>query len=103
LGDDAAVVSLGHSRTCLRVSGNSLRDVLSKGSTYDFHPNVFKAGACIQTGMAHVGVTLHCLSNKAGSEEVDIYILRSFALHFFEWLQEASGEYGYRVDPMVDA
>lgn len=103
LGDDAAVVSLGHSRACLRVSGNSLRDVLSKGSTYDFHPNVFKAGTCIQTGMAHVGVTLHCLSNKAGSEEVDIYVLRSFAQHFFEWLQEASGEYGYRIDPMVDA
>ncbi len=103
LGDDAAVVSLGHSRTCLRVSGNSLRDVLSKGSTYDFHPNVFKAGSCIQTGMAHVGVTLHCLSNRAGSEEVDIYVLRSFALHFFEWLQEASGEYGYRIDPVVDA
>jgi len=103
LGDDAAVVSLGHSRTCLRVSGTSVRDVMSKGSTYDFHPSVFKPGDCIQTGMAHVGVSLHCLADKSGAAEVDIYVLRSFALHFFEWLQESAGEFGYRIDPMVDA
>lgn len=103
LGDDAAVVTLGHSRTCLRVSGTSLRDVMSKGSTYDYHPSAFKPGDCIQTGMAHVGVSLHCLGDKNGAAEVDIYILRSFALHFFEWLQESAGEYGYRVEPMVEA
>lgn len=103
LGDDAAVVTLGHSRTCLRVSGASVRDVMSKGSTYDFHHSVFKPGDCIQTGMAHVGVSLHCTGDKNGAADVDIYVLRSFALHFFEWLQEASAEYGYRVDPMVDA
>lgn len=102
LGDDAAVVTLGHSRTCLRVSGPGLRDVMSKGSTYDYHPSTFKPGDCVQTGMAHVGVSLHCLGDKNGAAEVDIYILRSFALHFFEWLQESAGEYGYRIDPMVD-
>lgn len=97
LGDHAAVTAQGHGRTALRLAGPRVRDLLAKGSTIDFHPSVFAAGTCVQTVLAHLSATLYC---RDDGSTVDLYVLRSFGEHLYEWLMEAAAEYGCRViDP----
>ncbi len=102
-GHFAAVTEVGESRTCIRVSGPRARALLQKGCPLDFHPSVFKAGACAQSILAKAGVTLHLFADEsaaqAGAEGpvFDIYVLRSFAEYLWVWLEDAAVEYGVEV------
>jgi sarcosine oxidase subunit gamma len=102
-GHFAAVTEVGESRTCIRVSGPRTRALLQKGCPLDFHPSVFKAGACAQSILAKAGVTLHLFADEsaaqAGAEGpvFDIYVLRSFAEYLWVWLEDAAFEYGVEV------
>jgi sarcosine oxidase subunit gamma len=96
--DAASVIDLGQSRAVVRVSGPHARDVLAKGTGLDLHPRAFPAGACAQTVLGHINALLHAVDDAPA---IDVYVARSFALTFWEWLTEAAGEYGYRVDGTV--
>jgi len=89
-----AVFDVSHARTVIRVSGAGTRDLLAKGCRLDLHPRVFRAGACAQTNLGHFTVLLHCVDD---SPTVDLYVARSYAVSFWEWLTEAAAEFGYRV------
>jgi len=94
LGQNAAVSEHSQGRVVLRLRGPSVRDFLAKGSTVDFHPAHFQAGWSRPLTLDHFDVQVHCLDNLAS---VEIYIARSLAVSFWEWLVDASGEFGTEV------
>ena len=94
LGNDAAVTTQGHGRSCVRLSGPSARDLLAKGCTLDFHPSRFSAGHCAQTSLGHANTLINCIDDEP---IFDLFVLRSYAVSFWEWITDAAREFGYRV------
>ena len=94
LGDGAAVTDQGHGRTCIRLAGPRARDLLSKGCTLDFHPSRFSAGHCAQTNLGHVNALINCLDD---APVFDLFVMRSYAVSFWQWLTDAANEFGYSV------
>lgn len=97
LGDDAAVTPQGHGRVSLRLAGAAVRSLLASGSTVDFHPEHFAAGWCRPTQLAHMGVVLHCVDD---GPTVDVYVPRSYAVSFWEWLMETGASLGLEVEAL---
>ena len=94
LGADAAVTEHSHGRIVLRLNGPAVRDLLAKGSPVDFHPAHFQASWSRPLGLEHFDVQLHCLDDAAS---VDMYIARSLAVSFWEWLIDAASEFGGEI------
>ena len=94
LGNDAAVTTQGHGRTCIRLSGPSARDLLAKGCTLDFHPSRFSTGHCAQPSLGHANTLINCIDDEP---IFGLFVLRSYAVSFWEWITDAAGEFGYRV------
>ncbi len=82
-------------RTVLRLTGPNVRDVLAKGCPLDLHPLAFKVDTCAQSKIS----SLNVLIDHVDADTFDVYIARGFAQTFWEWLIEASNEYGYQVLP----
>ncbi len=96
LGNDAAVTTQGHGRSCIRLSGPSARDLLPKGCTLDFHPRLFSAGHCAQTNLGHVNTLINCVDDEP---IFDLFVMRSYAVSFWECIADAANEFGYAVIP----
>jgi sarcosine oxidase subunit gamma len=96
-GSAAAVVDVGQGRTVLRLAGPRVRELLAKGTSIDLHPRAFPAGRCAQGMLGHVRALMHAVD----ASTVDLYIARSFALTFWEWLTESAAEFGYSVGEPV--
>ncbi len=94
LGDGAAVTTQGHGRSCIRLSGPGARDLLAKGCTLDFNPRLFSTGHCAQTNLGHVNALIICVDDEP---LFDLFVMRSFAVSFWEWMTDAAQEFGYRV------
>lgn len=94
LGGQAALTDQGHGRVCLRISGPALTTVLAKGCTLDLDPGRdFDPGRVVGTALGHMTVTMHRLD----VETADLYVARSFAVSFLDWLMHAAAEYGVRM------
>ena len=85
-GGDAAVVDLGHARTVLRLTGDAVRDILAKGTSIDLRPAHFAPGACALTALGKIGALLHAVAPAT----IDVYVPRSYARAFVEWLAHAA-------------
>ncbi len=96
-GRHHAVIDLTQARTVVRAGGPRLRDLLSKGVPIDLHSRVFPVGACAVTSLAHVTGTLHHVEDGV----IDLFVMRSFGLHLWEWLHEAGEEYGLEILPVI--
>ena len=96
--DIAALAELSDARTVIRLAGPRARDLLAKGCELDLHPRSFAAGRCAQTVVAHVATLIHLVDP---SPAFDLYIPRSYATTFWEWLVESASEYGVRVEHPV--
>ena len=94
LGHGAAVTTQGHGRSCIRLSGPNARDLLPKGCTLDFHHSRFSAGRCAQTNLGHINTLINCIDDEP---IFDLFVSRSYAVSFWEWITDAAGEFGYRV------
>ena len=75
----------------LRLEGPAARDVLAKGCPLDV--DGLAAGDCAPTVVGHFNVLLHCL----GEDVVDVYVTRSFAAAFAEWVLHAGAEFGMEI------
>lgn len=97
LGGQAAVTDQGHGRVCLRVAGPQVTRLLAKGCTLDLDPGGdLDPGRVAGTALGHMAATVH----RIDIETVDLYVARSFAVSFVDWLLHAAAEYGCRVtDP----
>jgi len=91
----ATVVDLSDNYACIRISGDPARTVLEKGWSPDLHPRVFGPGQCGQSMLAHAAVVLHQTGDEPPTYE--LYVRPSFAQYAWDWLTDASLEFGYRV------
>ena len=92
------VTELGHSRTVIRISGPSTREVLARSFAIDLHPSVFPPGSFASSSMHHIGAMLHYVRDLGGAPVFDVYLLRTFALSLFEGLCENADGFGYTVE-----
>ena len=90
-GQHVAINDLSGGQVTLRLTGDSVRELLAKGCPLDLHPSVFEAGACAQTGLAKAGVVLVAHERGLG---VDLIVRRSFSDYLKQWLQKAGAEFG---------
>jgi sarcosine oxidase subunit gamma len=91
----ATVVDLSDNYVCIRIEGANARRVLQKGWTLDLHPRAFGIGQCAQSMLAHAPVILRQISDAPGYE---LMVRPSFAKYTWDWLVDASAEYGHRVE-----
>ncbi len=94
LSGHVAVVDVSGGQTMLNLQGEHVHEVLMKSSVYDFHPDNFQPGKCVQTTFAKAGA----LVSKKNDGSFDLIIRRSFADYIAEWLIDASKEYGCRIE-----
>ncbi len=95
--DTVAVIDASHASTVLRLSGPQARTVLMKGAPLDFHARTFTPGRVATTMISQCTVTLVCIDQ----DTFDLYVFRSFAQHMWEWLRDASEEFGYEVSDIL--
>lgn len=92
--DTGTVAELSCARCALRVSGPATRQVLAKGLPIDLHPRAMPVDAVASSAVHGIGVVVH----RSAEDTFDLYLLRSFAVSFWEWLTDAAAEFGYSVD-----
>lgn len=92
-----SVTNLSHSRTRLFIDGPAARDVLSKGIAIDLHDTVFPCNAYALTGLAHTPILIH----RTDPKRYELYALRTFAVHIWEWLTDAAQPLGFQVTDTI--
>jgi heterotetrameric sarcosine oxidase gamma subunit len=93
-GDSIAIIDVSHGRTVIRLSGANARTVLMKGAPLDFHKKVFTPGRAAQSAISQCGTLITC----PAEDTFDVYVFRAFGQHMWEWLTDASGEFGYTIE-----
>jgi sarcosine oxidase subunit gamma len=91
LSASASVSNQSDGRTIVRVGGPKAREALAKGVPLDLHPDAFNPGHAASTMVAHIGVTFWQLDDRPSYE---FAVFRSFAVAFWDFLVEASAEFG---------
>lgn len=96
-GTGATLCDLGHARTVFGVAGSHAVEVMCKGCAADIES--LQPGACLSTQLGHFSVNLV----HRGEAGFEVYVFRSFGLAMWEWLSEASAEFGCRVEAVEPA
>lgn len=89
-GQHFALTDVSDYYLVLRMSGARAREVLSKGTPFDVHPNVFAVGACAQTCFGHAAILLHCVDD---TPTFDIQVRWSFAEYLWSYFLDGAKEY----------
>ncbi len=90
-GSDATITDLSHARSVVRITGPHACEVLLQGCPLDLE--LFGENDCAASLLGHLSVQLHGL----GDGGFDVYGFRSFGVALWEWLVDASLEYGLEV------
>lgn len=90
-GSAAVAVDVSHARTVLRLAGPARVEVLAQGCALDL--DAMQAGQCAATVISHFAVLLHC----AGDDGFDLYVTRSLARSFYDWLCLAGAPFGVEI------
>ncbi|QCP53346.1 sarcosine oxidase subunit gamma [Trinickia violacea] len=85
-GAYAAAVDVGSGYTVVEVSGERVRDVLSRGCPLDLHPLMLARGQCAQSHFFKASIVLIPTGNNA----FEIVVRRSFADYFCRILLDAA-------------
>ena len=88
-----SIVDVSGGQTLVKLSGPDVGNVLKKSSGYDFHPNCFAPGRCVQTTFAKATAVV----SKNPDNSIELIIRRSFADYLFGWIVDAAREYGVEV------
>lgn len=88
---DVSITDLGHARTIIRISGPNAVDVLLKGCPLDLEQ--YAVDDCAGSLLGHVNVQLH----RESEDGFDVFVFRSFGLATWNWLGDASMEFGVEV------
>lgn len=89
-GAHAAINIQSGGQVAIQLTGNDVRRVFAKGCTLDFHPKVFRAGMCAQSGLAKANVIVGCLDE----DRFEVVVRRSFSDYLLRWLLHAGSEFG---------
>jgi sarcosine oxidase subunit gamma len=85
-GQFASAVDIGSGYTLLEVSGEKVRDVLSRGCPLDLHPRVFAPGQCAQSHYFKASIVLIPVND----DTFELVVRRSFADYFFRIMLDAA-------------
>lgn len=85
-GAYAAAVDVGSGYTVVEISGERVRDVLSRGCPLDLHPRMFKPGQCAQSHFFKASIVLV----PTGDDTFEIVVRRSFADYFCRIMLDAA-------------
>jgi sarcosine oxidase subunit gamma len=88
-----AIIDVTGGQTLLRLSGSAVTQVLQKSCGYDFHPDNFPPGKCVQTTFAKAGALVARLEQDC----IELLVRRSFCDYIGEWLLDAGAEFGVRI------
>lgn len=80
-----AITNVTGGFTKIKTSGNNMRQILNKGTSFNLNPESFKIGRCTKTQFAHSAILICALENN----EYDIIIRRSFAEYFWLYLVDS--------------
>ena len=89
-----SVVDISGGQTQIRMSGEGVGQLLKKSSVYDFHPEHFRSGQCVQTTFAKASA----LISKNADQSFDLVMRRSFSDYLCRWIIDASAEYGLEMN-----
>ncbi|EIK52280.1 sarcosine oxidase subunit gamma [Stutzerimonas stutzeri TS44] len=94
VGQHIQVVNVSGGQTLLELSGEQVRDVLMKSTSYDVHPSSFPVGKAVGTNFAKTQLVI-----RHTAEDVwELLVRRSFADYIWLWLQDACAEYGLAIE-----
>jgi sarcosine oxidase, subunit gamma len=85
-GAYAVAVDVGSGYTVVEVSGERVRDVLSRGCPLDLHPRVFARGQCAQSHFFKAAIVLI----PTAENTFEIVVRRSFADYFCRIMLDAA-------------
>jgi sarcosine oxidase subunit gamma len=79
-----ASVEISDSYATFQVRGAHARDLLARGCGLNLDPENFRAGQCARTRLASLSALLRPLSDQS----LEIWIDRSAAHYFYDWLMD---------------
>jgi sarcosine oxidase subunit gamma len=97
LAGHISIVDLSGGQTCINLRGADVATVLKKSSLYDFEGWASAkpaSGLVVQTPFAKASAVI---SNRCDGS-YDLVIRRSFADYVAQWLLDAGGEFGCRIE-----
>ena len=90
--DTGVSLDISHSRTHVRITGDSAAVFLNRFLPLDLRAHAFPEGSVASSSIHHVGVTLW--HSDAGYE---LFVPRGFALAIWEGLVEVAGQFGLEI------
>ncbi len=85
---ESGLTELAHSRIRVRLSGSDACALPAWGAAVDFSWDVFTPASFAQTAIHQIPVLIH--RTEGVTEEIDVYVLRSYAISFWHWLVETA-------------
>lgn len=92
-GGYAVLLDITDAWTCIGISGDQALAFLAKGCTLDLHPRHFPAASCAATGFARMRTIIWRPDDDLSFR---LFVGRSYAYSLWEWLIDASVEFGFR-------
>ena len=81
-----AITDVSNQWVCFSLKGEKIYDLLSAGSPFNFNEFKEKRNKVAQTLLNHIDVTI----NQKQSNEVDLFVRRSFAEHLCSWMNDSA-------------
>jgi heterotetrameric sarcosine oxidase gamma subunit len=93
-GGSLAVLDLSHSRTRICVDGLAAEDVLVRLAAIDFRKRSFAVGDFVQTGIQHIGMLIHRVSDT----RFDLLTPVTWARSIWESIELNAKPFGYIIE-----
>ena len=81
-----AVIDVTDQFVQLELKGESVYEIFSAGSPFNFNEFKEKKGSTAQTVLNHIDVILHHKEENV----VNLFVRRSFAQHLWDWIEDSS-------------
>ena len=89
-----SMVDISDSFATFQARGARARDLLARGTGLNLDPAQFRPGQCARTRLANLSALIRPLSDQS----LEIWIDRSVAHHFYDWLLDAAVGVRDRID-----
>ncbi len=90
LGERASLLDQSDGQVALAIAGAQVRETLAKGTALDLRSDNFRVGDAASTLIGHIPVNL----TRAGADEFEVLVPRSYAAGLWESLAEMAAEFG---------
>ena len=92
-GGPGALVNVSSAATVVAVAGERATDLLATGTGIDLEPAAFPPGRAVRTRIGNAQALVH----RKAEDAFDLYVPRSYARSFWEWLEERGREFDAAV------